>query len=481
MLKLLRRESPGAASVAPASAWPAAGACILPLADIRSSLAALAQLPADATGAAAAQPLAAAAAALAHLIVLLYRHESSNPGTNHRRLRAAAEMVALVCERSGFLQHLPDLLSLAGRGFIVVEEAIRASVHLTSLFMMVQPEGPAAAALRLPGAALQAMVQLIASGAPEAAAAPADGATSDTYSLTLIGIADNAITCLLKSCIVGGGLEHVIAACGLRLQEPEVLRRLVRLPEGPLPTQAIAARVGFLVYLAKGAEGGSSASPQLVALRRSAGEDALEFCLAGVRNKLAPEPVVAAGGSRAENQARRAAVAAVSGGMTDPSSPSMTMWFGLLGAIISVKSSQPGDEAIRVRLVRLAVDRGAHALVLTALEAASLVPGPEGVNPGFVSNGLSLLSSLVKTDERCWREAVLENAPPASAISARRPAWAAAAGGEAGRVPPWTVSVAVGVLKTGRGSAGCAGVGVFRVQRGRGPRRYQRPAELGPR
>ena len=121
----------------------------------------------------------------------------------------------------------------------------------------------------------------------------------------------------------------------------------------------------------------------------------------------------------------------------------------MLNIIIGNQSGEPGDEAIRVRLLRQAVDGGAALLSLTALEASALVSGPAGADHAIVVNSLGLLHILVRGDDRCWREAVFEDAPPASALSMRRPAWAVAAGGvsQPGRAPPWAVSVAVGALK----------------------------------
>ena len=152
-----------------------------------------------------------------------------------------------------------------------------------------------------------------------------------------------------------------------------------------------------------------------------------------------------------------AAIAAVTGKLADRNSPhqlsgTMTQWFGLLNALIADKSDQPGDEAIRARLLGQAVDGGAASLVLTALEAAAHVPGPAGADFRIISNGLKLLKQLVAGDERCWREAIFEDAPPASPVRVRRPAWAApaaASGAPLGQAPPWTISVAVAVLKRG--------------------------------
>ena len=167
----------------------------------------------------------------------------------------------------------------------------------------------------------------------------------------------------------------------------------------------------------------------MVALRYFAGDEALDFCLAGIRKKLlAPELPVAAGRGvdLAKMRARRAAVAAVSGSIHETDSPHrvsgpMASWFGLLGALVGDKSGRPGDEAIRVRprLLREAVDRGAASLVLTALEAAALVPGPAGVDYPIVRDGMRLLTDLIKGDKRCWREAVFEDAQPGSALAAR--------------------------------------------------------------
>ena len=368
-----------------------------------------------------------------------------------------------------------------------------ARLRLTGLVSAI---GPAAAALRLPGAALKAIVQLLvlearfagkskagaaavaSVGAPEAAAASGSGegaaasAAATGSSSTprpedanclrgLLCIAQNAIACLLHSCTDAGGLEHVAAHVGLELQEPAVLRRIVSMTEGPPSLQVPPAPcANLLLSLSGGTDASSSARgaapPLLVALRRGAGDEALAFCLAGILNLLAPEPAAAAGGASesAETRARRAAVAAVSGAQDGPGSPrynsgSIILWFNLLSTILGSKSGEPGDEAIRARLLRQAVDGRTASLVLTALEAATLVPGPEVVDYRIVANGLKLLSVLVTGNEQCWREAVFEDAPPASALSMHRPAWAAAAGGvsQPGRAPPWAVSVAVGALK----------------------------------
>ena len=413
----------------------------------------------------------------------------------------------VVEDKSEFLQHLPGLLRLAERGFLVVEGALISSVNFTVILSDSQrprapgvatprpnAEGRAAAALRLPGAALQALAERVAlearfagasqgraaavapAGAPEAAAAapdavPASSIPPDSHSAKLHSFVSNAITCLLNSCMIAGGVEHVTAQCGPGLLSPEVLRRLVSVSEGPpnLASHQVAGRLQLEVVLARsranlllslthGAEAGfaTQAPPLLVALRRGAGDEALDFALVGIRNALAPEPATAAGGASAETRARKAAVAAVSGaqdsGLPHQVSCPISTWVGLLCRIVCIASGQPDDESVRIRLLRRAVDGGAALLVLTALEAAALVSVPEGADSynhhTDVGNCLMLLCALTKGNQRCWQEAVFEQAPPDSAIRARRPAWATASGESAsGRAPLWAVSVAVGVLK----------------------------------
>ena len=473
---MLRRDSETAAD-AGAPLWPAAGEPILPLAGVRGALAALAQLPADAAGESAAQPLAAAAAALAHLVVLVHRLLGIRGAASGEQILRASRMAATVCEQTGFLQHLPGLLSLPGRGFVVVEGALLAAVDLTYL-LPPQPEGRVATALRLLGAALQAMVRLLAlearfagfskrqaiaaapAGAPEAAAASADGIAATaaaaagepslpagSYSLTLLGIADSAIRCLHNSHMSGDRMQ-AIAQCGPGLQEPELLRRIACRSERPPPGDSAHERLCLLWSMTSPKNDGDFiASPILVALRRGAGDEVVEFCLAGIRQKLAREPA-AAGGASAETRAQRAAIEAVSSASTVCGH--MMTWFGLLSMIVGREGGEPGDEVIRMRLLHRAVDGGAASLVLTALEAAALVPGPAGADYETVHNSLCLLDNLNKYDVRCWREAIFEDAPLGSALRARRPAWAAAAAGSgaSGRArPPWTISIAVDLMK----------------------------------
>ena len=228
----------------------------------------------------------------------------------------------------------------------------------------------------------------------------------------------------------------------------------MRTSEGPLLSllgvaqDHAAVRAGLLARLANG--------PLLVALRRDAGAEAIDFALAGIRRKLSLEPAGAA-----EAPSRSAAVAAVCGIIDAPYLPrigSMATWFALLNKLVGGESGQPGDEATRLRLLKRAVDRGAAALALTVLEAARLA-GPERADGRVETAGFELLYNLVKGDQRCWREIVFESAPTGSALRARRPPWAAAAASASGpgeraaprllksSAPPWIVSVAVGVLK----------------------------------
>ena len=323
----------------------------------------------------------------------------------------------------------------------------------------------------MPGAAFQAMVELIAmearfagasvqtaASAPRSAAAAASAggrgggavsaAVDNSYSFTLLGLADNAMLCLHDWCTKDG--EPVIAQSGPGLLRPELLRRIACHPECPSPGDAVTV-VSRLSILHSLATLGTDELPlRMVALRHGAGDEMLEFCLAGIRHKLAPEPAAAAGGTEGCRRARRAAVAAVSGTLAESDSPhhlsgTMDAWFSLLGTLVGLASD---NEAIRVRLLQQAVDGGTASLVLTALEAAAHVPGPAGADFRIGANGFTLLSVLTKGDHRCWREAVFEDALPDSAICARRPAWAAGSGeAQAGRAPPWIISVAVAALK----------------------------------
>ena len=284
VLKVLDRETAGAErALQVPSGWPTAGAPILPLASVRGALDALAQpLPADA--ASATQLLAAAAAALTHLFVLTSRILDKEPALR------AAEMAVLAFEQTNFLQHLPGLLNLDKRGILVVESALRVSVNLTAVPTLA-PEGPAAAALRLPRAAFQALVHLLAlearcagtlggpraaataaaaapghAGAPVAAVAATAAASSsvggaansasdsesDSRAYSLTPLADRAIKCLMSSCMLD--TEQVIAQCAPAVQDSTemlylVLRRIACRPERPQPGDAVCERLHLLYGL----------------------------------------------------------------------------------------------------------------------------------------------------------------------------------------------------------------------------------------
>ena len=237
-------------------------------------------------------------------------------------------MAAIVRERSGFLQHLPSLLSLADRGFVVVEGSLRASMDFTYLMSLKRPQPE----MPLSGDVLQAMVSLIAlearfagtsnvqmSGAalatvmPEAAAAAdasaasADGNVTadssmptDSYSLTLMGISKYAISCLTNASSSARDAEHLIEKCGPALMAPEVLRRIVCRPECSASSTR-RVHLQFLQILAEFRGAPGIASPPMVVLRRNAGNEALDFILAGIREKLLAPAASAAGvGASAE-------------------------------------------------------------------------------------------------------------------------------------------------------------------------------------